>query len=109
MLFILHPSIVMDYNSNMNCVDKFDKKKKVYEIDRKSHKWWHRIFFYFLDAAVINAHVIYSHISNKSISLKNFRREISQGLVATKILQLTSKRSSFTNEMPVTKKKKRGT
>ena len=42
----------------MNFVDKFDQMKTTYEIDRKSHKWWHKIFFYFLDAATVNAFII---------------------------------------------------
>jgi hypothetical protein len=39
--------VLKDYNMNMNYVDKFDQYKKMYHIDRKSHKWWHRIFFFF--------------------------------------------------------------
>ncbi|KAJ8877124.1 hypothetical protein PR048_021577 [Dryococelus australis] len=38
------PNALDDYNSNMNCIDKFDQMKGTYEIDRKSKKWWHRIF-----------------------------------------------------------------
>lgn len=34
------PAVVADYNSNMKCVDTFDHMKGVYEIDRKSRKWW---------------------------------------------------------------------
>lgn len=42
------PKVLKDYNQNMNCVDKLDQNKKSCQIDRKSHKWWHRIFFIFL-------------------------------------------------------------
>lgn len=39
------PTALIDYNKNMNFVDKFDQNLNVYKIDRKSKKWWHRIFF----------------------------------------------------------------
>ncbi|XP_050298588.1 piggyBac transposable element-derived protein 4-like [Anthonomus grandis grandis] len=39
------PSLVNDYNQHMGYVDKFDMLKSLYEIDRKSRKWWHRFFF----------------------------------------------------------------
>lgn len=32
------PEAVIDYNSHMNFVDKFDQLKSCYDIDRKSHK-----------------------------------------------------------------------
>lgn len=40
------PQIVEDYNRNMNFVDKFDQRLSSYKCDRKSRKWWHRIFFF---------------------------------------------------------------
>lgn len=49
------PTMLRDYNKYMNAVDKFDQKKSCYEVDRKSRKWWHRIFFYFLHACVVNS------------------------------------------------------
>ncbi|CAI6357072.1 unnamed protein product [Macrosiphum euphorbiae] len=46
------PKVLKDYNENMNCVDKLNQNKKSCQIDRKSQKWWHRIFFHFIDIAV---------------------------------------------------------
>lgn len=43
-----------DYNSNMNFVDNFDRLKKDYQCDRKSHNWYMRLFFHFIDCCVIN-------------------------------------------------------
>lgn len=88
------PRAVTDYNSNMNAVDKFDQLLASYKIDRQSNKWWHRIFFYFLDACVINAYCIYKLIdpSDKETA-KNFRRAIINGLIAP-VLVSKSKRSN---------------
>lgn len=65
----------------MNCVDKLDQNKKSCQIDRKSKKWWHRIFFHFIDIAVVNAHVIYTQSTGTTITMKNFRRDISRELL----------------------------
>ena len=90
------PVAIRDYNSNMNCVDKFDQMKAVYEIDRKSHKWWHRIFFYFLDASTVNAFIIAKEIMPYRMSMKSFRLELVDGLVApTCIENRKSKGPSF--------------
>jgi len=53
----------------MNCVDKFDQNKKSSQIDRKSHQW-HRIFFYFMDASIVNTHVIYKELCPEKTPLK---------------------------------------
>lgn len=65
----------------MNCVDKFNQNKKSYQIDRKLRKWWHRIFFFFFDATIVNAHAIYNELSSKKLPMKEFRREILNDLM----------------------------
>lgn len=75
------PSAIQDYNQNMNCVDKLDQLKGSYEIDRKSHKWWHRIFWYLIDLSVVNAYIVHQDLGLPQIKLKDFRRSISQSLV----------------------------
>lgn len=52
------------------------------EVDRKAHKWWHRIFFYFVDASIFNAFVLIQQRSNcKSLTLKQFRTSVARGLI----------------------------
>ncbi|KAL1450272.1 hypothetical protein MTO96_028096 [Rhipicephalus appendiculatus] len=52
------PAALQEYK-NVNYVDKFDQMKGHYEVDRKSRKWWHRIFFHLLDCSVVNAYIIF--------------------------------------------------
>lgn len=85
------PVAVADYNSNMNCVDKFDQMKAVYETDRKGRKWWHRIFFHFLDTCVVNAFVLYKELNLPSKTMKQFRREVIDGLVSNRFIQVSQK------------------
>ena len=44
---------------NMGGVDHNDQKSFYYAITRKSRRWWLRIFYHFLDVAVVNAHCLY--------------------------------------------------
>lgn len=86
------PKLLKDYNSYMNCVDKFDQLKSLYEINRKSRKWWHRIFFYFIDASISNAFII-NKLKNSDLKLKNFRRQIVLSLVAKQSISINKKRA----------------
>lgn len=52
------PQAIKDYNQNMGYVDYFDQLKSLYEIDRKSKKWWHQIFFHFIDVTIVNSFII---------------------------------------------------
>ena len=74
------PTSIRDYNANMNAVDKFDQLMSSYKLDRRSRKWWHRIFFYFLDAAVINSYILNKQLNN-NMPLKEFKGKCAEGFV----------------------------
>ena len=76
------PKLVKDYNKHMGYVDYADMMKSYYEIDRKSKKWWHRIFIHFLDVSVTNSYLLFKIKSQgKPIPLKDFRLAVVAGLV----------------------------
>lgn len=52
------PSAVAFYNCNMGGVDLHDQKRKYISCSRKSQKWWPRLFYFFVDVAIVNAHVL---------------------------------------------------
>lgn len=82
----------------MGCVDKADQLKEVYAIDRRSKKWWSRIFFHFLDTTIVNAYVIYSlNIKGlgKAMSLKDFRLSIVRALCGVPNQVLRGRRSAL--------------
>ena len=65
----------------MNWVGKFDQIKQTYTIDRKHHKWWHKIFLHFVDACI--ACILYKITAEKpkwQSSLKEFRLRVIKGL-----------------------------
>ena len=53
------PSAVMIYNKFMGGVDLMDSLIALYRINIRSKKWYHRIFFHFLDMAVVNSWLLY--------------------------------------------------
>ncbi|CAH1957866.1 unnamed protein product [Acanthoscelides obtectus] len=72
------PQMVIEYNTHMGYVDKFDMLKSLYELNRKSHKWWHRIFFYFVDACIVNASILF-RLRSKSNEFENISFGCIQG------------------------------
>ncbi|XP_046685568.1 piggyBac transposable element-derived protein 3-like [Homalodisca vitripennis] len=74
------PTVVFDYNKGMGGVDLADRYRALYCVDRKSRKWWHRLFFWMLDIAFVNAFVIYCQLFEK-VSVLEFRRSLSLGLL----------------------------
>ena len=86
------PPCLHDYNMFMGAVDKNDQLQKSYSIDRKSRRWWVRLFLGFLDAVMVNAYILYteshklinSPMPEKNVfplSAKKFRCEVIHGLV----------------------------
>ncbi|KAL3191415.1 hypothetical protein MRX96_059796 [Rhipicephalus microplus] len=89
------PAALQEYNKNMTFVDKFDQLKGQYEVDRKSRKWWHRIFFHLLDCSVVNAFIIFrEHAGSEKMTLKDFRRSLVRQMTAEALLDPTDKRKS---------------
>lgn len=84
------PPIVKDYNNNMGPVDGSDQMRQAYGIDRKSKRWWLRLFFFLLDVTMVNTYIIYSQwysvmepqLGNQvKLSHLLFRSYVIQGLV----------------------------
>ena len=87
------PPCVHDYNANMGAVDKSDQLQQSYAIDRKSRRWWRRLFHILLDLTMVNAYIIYCqnfkllqnppNVNQKPLSQVEFRSKVVKGLVGT--------------------------
>lgn len=88
------PQVIIDYNQHMGYVDKADMLRSYYEVDHKSKKWWHRIFFYFMDVSVENAHILFKQITagERVPSLKEFKSQAAEGLMGAPDLNPNKKR-----------------
>lgn len=95
------PLAVRDYNQNMGGVDKADMLCAVRGLNRKSKKWWHRLFFGILDRTVVNAQIVYSKLEKKTVSVLDFRRQVAHALVLLgRPPQIGRPRSSPSSEAP---------
>lgn len=87
------PRILCDYNKNMGFVDKLDQLKGNFEINRRSRKWWLRIFFHFVDVSIVNSYILYL-LTGQNISHKDFRRGVVDGLIAKKLVNIKKPKST---------------
>ena len=69
--------VIHEYNCSMNGCDHLDQMISYYNnFDRKTHKWWKRIFMWILEVSQINSFIIYAlsrPCDSKVISLKSFK------------------------------------
>ena len=56
--------------------------RALYGLDRKSYKWWHRIFFGFVDRAMANAYICYLKSGVPKIPNLEFRKKVTLGLLS---------------------------
>lgn len=93
----------------MGGVDHADqlRLRMTYGVNRKSKKWWHRIFWGLLDIMFVNSYVIYK-VVHGDISLLDFRRSVVQGLLTLRELPTSNKRHSTPKHINLASKKRRG-
>ena len=74
---------IQEYNHFMGDVDLSDQMKVTYEVDRWSKfRFYLRVFFDFLDIAVVNSKIVYNKIeSAPSLSSLDFRYSIAQTMI----------------------------
>ena len=65
----------------MTGVDKHDMLCQLYEINRKSMKWWCRLLFNSLDKAVVNTYVVHNASKEQQLLFLEFRRDLAMGLL----------------------------
>jgi hypothetical protein len=75
------PTAVRDYNSFKGGVDVLDQLHSYYSILRKSRRWWPRLAWWLIDAAILNAHRLYEIKKKEKISARDFREKLMHELV----------------------------
>ncbi|XP_061380937.1 piggyBac transposable element-derived protein 4-like [Danaus plexippus] len=79
------PKVIKEYNAHMGGVDLLDSFIGRYHITMKSRKWTMRLFYHFLDLAVINSWVMFKKVNNMKgndqlLNLGTFRLELAETL-----------------------------
>ena len=79
------PKFIADYNQFLRGVDIFDQKSSYYSIQLGSKRWYIKIFYHFLDIAIINSHILYQETyrkaGKKSLDQLEFRMEVIRELM----------------------------
>ena len=85
----------------MGCIDLSDQMKVTYEVGRRSKiRFYLRVFFDFLDIALVNSKIVYIKIeSGSSLSSLDFRNSIAQ----TMIQKLSSRKRAVPLSTPSTR------
>ena len=79
------PPLLPAYNRYMGGVDRSDQIKQSYGFNRKSKRYWLRLFFHFFDIAINNAFILYKHSCKQQgvspSSLLDFRLGLAHSLL----------------------------
>ena len=54
--------MLVEYTKHMRGVDMADQRRASYSSQTRSHKWWHRVFWFLIDTIIVNMYVMYFHV-----------------------------------------------
>lgn len=101
---ILCPAAIASYTLSMGGVDLFDHFRSSYPINRKSRKYWMRLFFFLFDASIINAYITYNYSHVPTLhGHRDFRLRLARALIDNH-----TTRKTHTQTDVVFKKNKKG-
>jgi len=84
---IPRPPAVASYNLYMGAVDMFDQYRSYVQIELRTRKFWHPLFWFVIEAALINSWLLYKASRELALlpleySLFTFRKSIALALVS---------------------------
>ena len=77
------PNAIALYNEIMGGVDLSDQKVNVYDFNRKSTKWWKKVFYKIKMSAAINAHILHQAKTKRKTLLLKYLVNLAEQLVLT--------------------------
>ncbi|XP_037037956.1 piggyBac transposable element-derived protein 4-like [Bradysia coprophila] len=94
------PQAINFYNKFMGGVDKADQYSTTYEVDRKSTKWWKRVFHRLLQISAVNSWILYKQLKKKDIPLIYFLIPLAAQLIDIGKSASTNARNTSTGRPP---------
>ena len=73
---------MLAYNKYKTGVDRSNQMLSYYSFERKTIKWWKKLFFRLFDLVLFNAHILHNKTSNKKMLLEIFYEKVVEGLLA---------------------------
>lgn len=79
----MKPTVICEYNSHMGGVDTADHYLTSYGFNRKTKKWWRKVFFWSLDVSFLNSYLLFkmNNPSNSKLRSLAFRKELCAQLI----------------------------
>ena len=93
------PSYMHDYNQFMGGVDKFDQLCASYCFNRRNKKWYHVLWHFIIEVALVNARIVYNIQNKMMMSQVCFRQNVIEGLLQG--YSLKKRRSSLSGNISV--------
>ena len=83
---IKKPHMILDYNSTKGAVDTFDQMLKNYTCARGTRRWPMRLFFFIVDAGLLNGSVIWfltnpNYHSRDKTKRRSFLLDVSNAMI----------------------------
>nr|CAH7734607.1 unnamed protein product [Callosobruchus chinensis] len=80
------PSTIAQYNAAKSFIDVSDQKASYHTPIRRSIKWYRKIAVELLtNTALVNAHVLYTHVTGNKLSISEFREKIVLSLISQNV------------------------
>lgn len=101
------PGIINSYNKNMGFVDLSDRMANSYGFSRKTMKWPIKLFFHFLNIAVLNAYILFkmklnlSQTDNISGSVKKIDHKTFRLNLIRQIIEMNCDSASVSRQVRV--------
>ena len=86
----IKPAAVLDYNKYKAGVDKSDQMLS-YTFERKTIKWWKKLFLHLLNLVLVNAHVLHNKTSKKESRWKYSKKKVTEGLLASAGMEISAR------------------
>lgn len=101
------PKSISEYNKYMGGVDHFDQLQEYYNISLKSRRWWMKLFFYFVNATIVNSYIMYTlTVKQNSNNVKPLSHLMFRSLLADELIgQFSNRKNVGPISIPSTKKK----
>ncbi|CAG5026014.1 unnamed protein product [Parnassius apollo] len=77
----MKPKVLAEYNKYMSGIDRQDQMLSYYPCERKTLRWYKKLFVHILQMQVLNAYIIYNRYSGKNLNMYDFRMALSEELL----------------------------
>lgn len=75
------PNIISAYNRSMGGVDRCDMMVSLYRMKMKGKKWYKRLFFHFVDLALLNAWTMLRQTTQPKLKLVDYKIDVAVALI----------------------------